>query len=119
VGGSSRERQWAMEGFLTRLDELRTVLGPAVGPSLDAAKAELAAALAARDRGDGDATKLALAKAMASIAALGDHLDAQEGALMRGLAGSFIQGMARGDRDAMETTLDSIQERTGTPKKTP
>jgi hypothetical protein len=106
-----------MEGFLLRLDELRSVLGPGVGPALDAAKAELVAALAARDRGDAEAARLGIARAMAGIAALGDGLDPEEGALMRSLAGTFIQSMTRGDHDAMETSLDSIQARAGTPKK--
>jgi len=117
VASSSKERQWAMESFLTRLDELKTVLGIDVTPTLERARAELTAGTAARDRGDPDEASLHLAKAMAEIATLGDRLGEQEGALMRGLTAEFIKGMARGDQDAMERTLDSIQAKSGTPKE--
>jgi hypothetical protein len=105
-----------MEGFLLRLDELGRVLGPAVAPDLGAAKAQLLEALAARDRGEKAASHLALARAIATIAAIGDRLDPDEGMLMRALAGAFVQGMAGEDREAMESALAAIQQRAGTPK---
>ena len=48
---SENERQWAIEGFIAGIDELKTVLGPeAVGP-VECAKEELLRALAHRDGG--------------------------------------------------------------------
>lgn len=112
-----KERQWAMESFLGRLGELRTVLGDDVAPVLEKVRSQIIAGLAARDRGDLPEAGLRLAEAMAQLATLGERLGAAEGAMMRAVTAEFITGMARGDGDAMERGIDRIQQRAGTPKR--
>ena len=111
------ERLWALERFVAGIDELKTVLGAGAAPVVDKAKQLLIGAMAARDRGDRDACLVALAKAMAELAGLGDHLDGAEGKMMRFVTAAFIQGLARDDRDAVERNLSVIQSQAGTPKK--
>ena len=111
------ERLWALERFVGGVDELKTVLGVATAPVVEKAKQQLITAIAARDRGDRDASLAALAKAMADLATLGDRLGGAEGALMRAVTAAFIQGLARDDRDAVERNLSVIQSHAGTPKK--
>lgn len=108
-----------MESFLTRLGELRTVLGEEVAPVLERVRSELVAGLAARDRGDVGEAGVRVAKAMAELATLGDRLEGGEGELMRAMTAEFIRSMARGDADAMERGVDRIQARAGTPKTKP
>lgn len=114
---ASNERLWALERFVAGVDELKTVLGADTAPSVEKAKTQLIAAVAARDRGDRDAALVALAKAMAELAGLGDRLGGTEGSMMRAVTAAFIQGLARDDRDAVERNLAVIQSHAGTPKK--
>ena len=37
--------------------------------------------------------------------------------MMRAVAAAFVAGLAREDREAVESSLDVIQSRAGTPKK--
>ena len=111
------ERQWPLERLVLGIDELKVVLGPEVAPAVERVKEFLVRALAHRDRGDRTASLEAVASAMAELAALGDRLDSAEGAMMRAVAGAFVGGLAREDRNAVEQNLNIIQARAGTPKK--
>jgi hypothetical protein len=111
------ERLWMIERFVGGIDELKTVLGAEVAPVVDRAKHQLLTAMAARDRGDRDASILALARAMAELATLGDRLGGPEGAMMRAVTGALIEGLAREDRDQVERNLQIIQSQAGTPLK--
>ena len=111
------ERQWMIERFVGGIDELKVVLGAQTAPVVDKAKQELIAAMAARDRGDRDASLVALARAMAQLATLGDVLGGSEGEMMRAVTAAFIEGLAREDREQVERTLGVIQAQAGTPKK--
>ena len=117
MADSDNERRWGLEGFVGRLSELTTVLGPDVAPVVERVQSEVAAGIAERDRGDIGAATARVATAMAELAALGDRVGPAEGAMMRALTAQFIDGMNRGDRERMETDLDRIQERTGRPKR--
>jgi hypothetical protein len=110
------ERQWPLERIVRGIDELKTVLGADCAPAVDRVKHGLIVAVAARDRGDRDATLHGIAAAMAELAQLGDRLDSAEGAMMRAIAAGFIQGMARDDRDTVERHLGLIQSKAGKPK---
>jgi hypothetical protein len=114
---SQDERLWAIERFVGGIDELKTVLGADAGPSVDRAKNELIAAMAARDRGDRDEALTAVARAMAELATLGDRIGAAEGAMMRAVTRALIQGLATDDREAIEQSIAVIQSQAGTPKK--
>lgn len=116
---ASEERQWPLERLVGGIDELRIVLGPDVDPAVERVKAELVAAMAARDRGDHDAALVRIANGMSQLASLGDRLGAAEGAMMRAVTAAFIGGMARDDRDTVERTLEAIESRAGTPRKHP
>jgi len=114
---SRDERLWAIERFVGGIDELKTVLGPEAAPSVERAKHELVAAMAARDRGEGAEALTFLARAMGELAALGDRLGAAEGAMMRAVTAELVKGLAADDRDAVERNLALIQSQAGTPKK--
>jgi hypothetical protein len=116
---SRDERLWMIERFAGGVDELKVVLGAGAAQGVDKVKQQLVAAMAARDRGDRDASLLALARAMAELAALGDLLGGDEGTMMRAVTRAFIEGLAREDRDQVERALGVIQSQAGTPKKPP
>lgn len=110
------ERQWALENFVTRIDELEKVIGPHARPVIESVKAKMLEGLAARDRGDQAASMAAIAQAMTEIAQLADGLDGAEGQLMRGLTQQFFTSLSRGDEGGAERDLDAIQARAGKPK---
>jgi len=113
---SENERQWAIEGFIAGIDELKAVLGPeAVGP-VECAKEELLKALAHRDGGRQAEALEHVGRAMSKLSSLGQLLGAAEAELMRGLTGSFVAGLGRGDGDSVETDLEQFQSRAGLPK---
>jgi hypothetical protein len=114
---SDERRLWALEGLVAGLEELRVVLGPQVGPTLEAIRDRLLRAVAARDGGDRVAAARQVGEAMQQLAGLGDRLDPAEGAMMRALASAFQGGLQRGDREVIERSLDVIQSRAGTPRK--
>jgi hypothetical protein len=111
------ERQWAIERFVGGIDELKNVLGVEVAPTIDRVKHELNRAIARRDSGDREGAIVGVARAMAELAGLGDRLGGMEGSMMRAVTAAFIQGLARSDREAVETNLARMQSQAGTPKK--
>jgi hypothetical protein len=116
LSSGKTENEFALETFLTRLDELPRVIGPEATPVIEKVKQGILEGLAARDRGDLVAVTVAIAGAMEEIARLGESLDGPEGQLMQGLAAQFISGMARNDVTTMEQNLERIQNRAGKPK---
>ena len=114
---ANSEREWPIERFLTGLDELRTVLGADTGPTLEKVKLELIEGIACRDKGNREGTLVKIANAMGALAGLGDRLGGAEGAMMRAVTVAFINGMARADRDVIESNLRVIQSQAGTPKR--
>lgn len=112
-----KSRQWAIEGFLGRVDELKSVLGPASGARLERVRSQLVAALAERDKGDVPKAVMGVARAMADLAEIGDEIGAEEGAMMRALTGEFLKGLARGDDAWTEESLEKLQSKAGTPIK--
>lgn len=111
------ERLWALERFVGGIDELKTVLGADVAPTIDRVKHELSTAMASRDAGDRDGAVLGIARAMAELAGLGDRLGGMEGSMMRAVTAAFVEGLARSDREAVEANLARMQSQAGTPKK--
>lgn len=109
----------ALEALVTRLDELAIVVGAAAAPRLGAVRERLQQALALRARGDVPGATRAIGAAMEELAALADHLDPAEGALMRAAARQFGAALAGGGRDEMERTADVMRERSGATKVEP
>lgn len=103
----------ALEDVLLRLDELRVVLGPAVGGTLTAVRASLLEALAARDRGDQPAAVGAIGKAMDALSSLADDLDPAEGAMMRAVAHGFRAALSRGDYARAKEAAGAMMQRSG------
>ena len=86
-----------LEAVVTQLDALGTMLGIDAVPRLEAVRAGLIAALAARDRGDVVGAVDHIGHAMDHMTALADQLDPAEGTLMRALAQKFRAALQRGD----------------------
>lgn len=114
---ADEERQWAIERFVTGIDELKTVLGQETAPAIDRVKSHLVAAAAARDDGKRTQALESLARAMTVLAELGDQIGGAEGAMMRAVTAAFLQGLAADDREAVERNLALIESRAGTPKR--
>jgi hypothetical protein len=102
-----------LQALLTRLDELRVVVGPAVAPRLEGIRARLTQALALRSRGDVPAATAALAAAMQDLADVAAALDPGEAAMMRAAASHFGAALARGEVGEMERTSELMRERSG------
>jgi hypothetical protein len=114
---SSDERLWVIERFVGGIDGLKSVLGADSAPVVEKVKVGLAAAMAARDRGDRDGAIVALAHSMADLASLGERLGGAEGEMMRMVTAALIEGLARDDREQVERNLAIIQSNAGTPRK--
>jgi hypothetical protein len=103
----------ALEQVLDGLGELRTVLGDAAVPVIDAVRARLIEAMAARDRGDPAAALAAVGDAMDRLAALADRLDPGEAALMRAVSVQFRAALLRGNVPEARHGLDVMFDRSG------
>jgi hypothetical protein len=103
----------ALEAFLSRLGELRAVLGPAAGPGVDRLEALLREGLAARARGDVPAAVAKLGEAMEHLGALATHADPAEGAMMRAMAERFRQALARGALGDAREAAETMRGRSG------
>ena len=106
----------ALELLLTRLDEMKMVLGPAAAGRLELVRSELTRALTLRADGDPTGASAAIGRAMAELAALADALDPAEGALMRAAVEVFGTALTRGAANEMEQTADVMRERSGARK---
>ena len=103
----------ALEAVVARLGDLERALGPAVRPVLEAVRAGLIEAMAARDRGDVPGAVRAIGAAMDRLAAFADGLDASEAALMRRVAQSFRVALLRGDDATAKQSAGIMFERSG------
>jgi hypothetical protein len=103
----------AIGAVVSRLGELETVFGPAAKPTLDAVRTALIEAMAARDRGDGEAATRNIGEAMDRLASLADSLDPAEAMLMRVLADQFRAALVRRDTAEAQRTADVMFDRSG------
>jgi hypothetical protein len=109
----------SLEALLGGLGDLAPVLGPHAAPGLATVRARLEEAAAARRRGDRDAAVTATLAAMRGLAELATGLDAQEAAMMRGIASRFESALKRGDPGEAAQSVDLMRQRSGAvPKKT-
>ena len=108
----------ALESVLTQLGNLETVLGRQVAPRLDAVRAALRTAMAARDRGDLPAAIGHIGSAMDQLTALADQLDPSEGVLMRALAQTFRAALLHGDTAQAKRSADVMLEKSGAVQRT-
>ena len=105
-----------LEMLLTRLDEMKVVVGPAAAPRLEAVRDGLERALGLRARGDVAGAAAAIRGAMEELARIADHLDPLEGTLMRAAVQQFTAALTRGEHGEMERTADVMRERSGATK---
>ncbi|MEO6029688.1 MAG: hypothetical protein ABIR79_22705 [Candidatus Binatia bacterium] len=105
-----------LEMLLTRLDELKVVVGPASAPRLGAVREGLTRALALRAAGDVPAATRAIAGAMQTLADIAGALDPAEAAAMRAVAAHFSAALARGEHAEMTRTSEVMRERSGARK---
>jgi hypothetical protein len=105
-----------LEMLLTRLDEMAVVVGPAAAPRLGAVRERLTRALGLRAQGDVGGAAAAIRAAMEEMAAVADHMDPAEGALMRMAVQQFSAALGRGEHGEMERTADVMRERSGAKK---
>jgi len=108
----SAEIPHVLEQMVSGLGELAVVLGEAGKRAVPIVRQNLIEAMAARDRGDSEATMRAVAAAMREISALADQLDPREGQMMRAVAAHFESALRRGSvaearRDAQEMFVRS------------
>jgi hypothetical protein len=88
----------ALEGVLTRIDEMGAVFGSEAGAVIDAVRTALIEAMAARDRGDMPGAIATIAKAMDRLTVLADSMvDPSEAEMMRVVAQAFRAALLRGD----------------------
>jgi hypothetical protein len=103
----------AIGAVVARLGELEAVFGPSAKETLEAVRASLIAAMAARDRGDAEAATKCIGEGMNRLAGLADQLDPTEAVLMRVLAEQFRAALVRRDTSAAQRTADVMFERSG------
>ena len=110
----------ALHMLVSRMGELKVVLGPAAAPGVDRVEQELRAGLAARERGDVGTAVAKISHAMELLAGLASDADPAEGAMMRAMAEQFKQALARGALGDAKATADVMRDRSGSvlrPKK--
>ena len=111
--GHDFESPPVIELLLTRLDEMKMVLGPESAGRLGLVRRELERAIALRADGDPPGATNAIGRAMQELAALADGLDPAEGALMRAAVEVFSAALLRGEAGEMERTADVMRARSG------
>jgi hypothetical protein len=110
----------ALATLLSRLGELKVVLGPTASARVDGVEEALRAALAARERADIAGAIERIGVAMDRLAALASDADPAEGAMMRAVAAHFRTALVHGAMGDAQETADVMRERSGsvvTPKK--
>ncbi|HEV8713538.1 MAG TPA: hypothetical protein VGX03_12015 [Candidatus Binatia bacterium] len=107
----------ALETLLTRLPELRVVLGPRARGGVESVQLLLQEAVAARADGDVPRAMRCIGKAMDTLSQLAELLDPQEAMMMRTLAAQFRQALQGGDTGAARRVSDMMREKSGTTTK--
>ena len=103
----------AIDTVVSRLDELVTIFGAGAEIAIGRVRSLLIEAMAARDRGDGDAVVAKVGAAMDGLVTLADRLDPAEAVLMRTVAEQFRTALLRRDTGSARQTADVMFERAG------
>lgn len=102
-----------IDAVVSRLGELEVVFGPEARAVIEAVRATLLEALAARERGDGATSIARIGQAMDRLAGLADRMDPAEAALMRAVAEQFRGALLRQDTAQARQKADVMFERSG------
>jgi hypothetical protein len=103
----------ALEAFLSRIGELRVVLGPRAAGGVDGLEALIREGLAARDRGDPGTAVRRIVQAMDRLADLAGASDAAEAPMLRAMARQFAAALGRGALGDAKTAAEAMRERSG------
>ena len=103
----------ALGALLSRLDELKVVLGPGAAAGVDEVGRHLREGLAARDRGDTPGAVTRIGQAMDLLAGLATQADPAEGAMMRAMAEHFRRALGRGAVGEARETAEGMRQRSG------
>lgn len=106
-----------LESVLAGLRELEAVFGTGSEPILGAVRDGIAAAVAARDRGDTVGAFAKIGEAMNRLARLADEMGGGEGELMRAAAANFRAALTRGDVARAQETAAGMFVRSGAVEK--
>jgi hypothetical protein len=106
-----------LEAILGGLGDLAPALGPEAARGLEAVRARLLEAQAAREGGDRDRAIAAITHAMRELAELAQAIDPAEASMMRAIAGQFDSALRRGDAGQAAKSVDLMRERSGARKK--
>ena len=110
----------ALEALVSRMGELKVVLGPRAAPGVDRIETLLREGLAARQRSDPTTAMTKIGQAIDLLAALAGDMDPAEGAMMRAVAQQFKQALSRGSLGEAKNTAELMRDRSGSiihPKK--
>ena len=103
----------ALEALVSRMGELKVILGPPAAPGVERVERLLREGLAARERGDVAAGVASLAEAMDLLAQLASQADPAEGALMRAVAEQFRRALSRGALGDAKEKAEVMRARSG------
>jgi len=103
----------SIASLVENLGQLEVVLGSHVRPVLESVRHSLVEAMAARDRGEGNAALAKIGDAMDKLAGLADGLDPAEAALMRAVTQGFRTALSRGDTADAHKSADVMFDRSG------
>jgi len=103
----------ALEALVSRLGELKVILGTAAAPGVERVERLLREGLAARERGDVAAGVASIAEAMDLLAQLASQADPAEGALMRAVAEQFRRALSRGALGDAKEKAEVMRARSG------
>lgn len=106
-----------IEHVLDGLEDLAGALGVGARPALSAVRTLLLDAMAARDRGDVEASFEAIRRAMDRLADLAGVLDPREAMLMRAVSEQFRRALLRRDVPEAMKGLDVMLERSGSVRR--
>jgi len=103
----------ALEALVSRMGELKVILGAAAAPGVERVERLLREGLAARERGDVAAGVASIAEAMDLLAQLASQADPAEGALMRAVAEQFRRALSRGALGDAKEKAEVMRARSG------
>jgi hypothetical protein len=103
----------ALAVLLSRLGELKIVLGPDAAGGVDEVGRYLREGLAARERGDTPGAVTRISQAMDLLAGLAAQADPGEGAMMQAMAEHFRRALGRGALGEAREAAETMRERSG------
>jgi hypothetical protein len=102
-----------LDAFLSRVGELKVILGPRAAAGVEGLEALLREGLAARDRGDPVTAVRRVVEAMWRLAEVAAESDAAEAPMLRAMAEQFATALGRGSLGDAKAAAEVMRERSG------